>query len=101
MIRRSLDGKEVWYYVSNAEEETPWQTLAMVTGTRIRVEEYFQDGKTHLGMQELLRLGFSLEWPVGGDNVFAVGQAGTLENQSATVADVVLGELCGGRREIT
>jgi SRSO17 transposase len=52
VIRRSLDGKEVWYYVSNAEAETPWQTLALVTGTRNRVEEYFQDGKTHLGMAD-------------------------------------------------
>ena len=32
--------------------ETPWQTLALVSGTRIRVEEYFQDGKTHLGMAD-------------------------------------------------
>jgi SRSO17 transposase len=52
VIRRSVDGKEVWYYVSNAEAETPWQTVAMVTGTRFRVEEYFQDGKTHLGMAD-------------------------------------------------
>lgn len=52
VIRRSLDGKEVWYYVSNAEAETPWQTLALVTGTRFRVEEYFEDGKTHLGMAD-------------------------------------------------
>jgi SRSO17 transposase len=52
VIRRSLDGEEVWYYVSNADEDTPWQTLAMVTGTRFRVEEYFQDGKTHLGMAD-------------------------------------------------
>ncbi|MEA1950574.1 MAG: IS701 family transposase [Planctomycetota bacterium] len=52
LIRRSLDGKEVWYYVSNADEQTPWETLAMVAGTRFRVEEYFQDGKTHLGMAD-------------------------------------------------
>jgi SRSO17 transposase len=52
VIRRSLDGKEIWHYVSNADEETPWQTLAMVTGTRIRVEEYFEDGKMHLGMAD-------------------------------------------------
>ena len=52
VIRRSLDGKEVWYYVSNADEKTPWQRLAMVTGTRIRVEEYFEDGKMHLGMAD-------------------------------------------------
>jgi SRSO17 transposase len=52
VLRRSLDHKEIWYYVSNAEAETPWQTLALVTGTRFRVEEYFQDGKTHLGMAD-------------------------------------------------
>ncbi len=52
VIRRSLDGKETWYYVSNANEQTPWETLAMVTGTRFRVEEYFEDGKTHLGMAD-------------------------------------------------
>ena len=52
VIRRSLDGREVWYYVSNAEAETPWETLAMASGTRFRVEEFFQDGKTHLGMAD-------------------------------------------------
>jgi SRSO17 transposase len=52
VIRRSVDDKEVWYYVSNAAAETPWETMAMVTGSRFRVEEYFQDGKTHLGMAD-------------------------------------------------
>lgn len=52
VLRRSLDGKELWYYVSNAEAQTPWETLAMVTGTRVRVEEYLEDGKTHLGMAD-------------------------------------------------
>ena len=52
VIRRSLDGKEAWYYVSNAEAEAPWETLALVSGTRFRVEEFFQDGKTHLGMAD-------------------------------------------------
>jgi hypothetical protein len=52
LVRRSLDGKAVCYYVSNAEVATPWQTLALVTGTRVRVEEHFQDGKTHLGMAD-------------------------------------------------
>jgi SRSO17 transposase len=52
VLRRGLDNKEMWYYVSNAKAETPWQTLAMVTGTRFRVEEYFEDGKTHLGMAD-------------------------------------------------
>jgi len=53
VIRRSL-GKapQVWYYVSNAGAEMPWQQLAMVSGTRGRVEECFEDGKTHLGMAD-------------------------------------------------
>jgi SRSO17 transposase len=52
VLRRSLDRQEMWYYVSNAEEDAPWQTLALVTGTRIRVEEFFEDGKMHLGMSD-------------------------------------------------
>ncbi len=53
MIRRSLEkAPEVWYYVSNAPEETPWQDLAMVSGTRFRVEESFEDAKMHLGMAD-------------------------------------------------
>jgi SRSO17 transposase len=53
VIRRSLqETPEVWYYVSNADEETPWEKLAMVTGTRFRVEEYFEDGKMHMGMAD-------------------------------------------------
>jgi SRSO17 transposase len=53
IIRRSLEkSPDVKYYVSNAREATPWQNMAMVTGTRIRVEEYFEDGKMHLGMAD-------------------------------------------------
>lgn len=53
MIRRSLEKTpEVWYYVSNAPENTPWQALAMVSGTRFRVEESFEDAKMHLGMAD-------------------------------------------------
>jgi SRSO17 transposase len=53
LIRRSLEKKpQVWYYVSNANAETPWEDLAMVSGTRFRVEEYFEDGKMHLGMAD-------------------------------------------------
>jgi SRSO17 transposase len=53
LFRRSLEETpEVKYYVSNASEETPWQQLAMVTGTRVRVEEYFEDGKMHMGMTD-------------------------------------------------
>ena len=49
------------------------------------------------GAKELLRIGLVVEWPAGGGDVFAVGHTGSLENQSAIVADVVLGELRGGR----
>ena len=51
--------------------------------------------------KELLRIRLVVEWPAGSDDVFAVGHAGALANQSAIVADVVLRELCSGRREIT
>lgn len=54
VIRRSLDdaSPDVKCYVSNAAADTPLQQLAMVTGARIRVEEYFEDGKMHLGMAD-------------------------------------------------
>jgi len=53
VIRRSLEKTpDVKCYVSNAGEETPWLQMALVTGTRIRVEEYFEDGKMHLGMAD-------------------------------------------------
>ena len=57
-----------------------------------------EQGAARPWAEELLRLGFPLEWPVGSGDVFAVGHAGPLENQSATLADVVLGELCSGWR---
>jgi SRSO17 transposase len=51
VFRRPVGGQgEVKYYVSNADEQTPLATLALVTGCRIQVEEYFQDGKGYLGM---------------------------------------------------
>lgn len=53
VIRRSLaKTPEVWYYVSNASEETPWEQLALVSGGRWYVEEFFEDGKMHLGMAD-------------------------------------------------
>ena len=53
VIRRSLAEKpEVKYYVSNADENTPLETLALVTGTRWRVEEFFEDGKGDFGMSD-------------------------------------------------
>jgi SRSO17 transposase len=53
LLRRSLGpNPEVKYYVSNAEEELALAPMALVTGTRIRVEEFFQDGKSYLGMAQ-------------------------------------------------
>jgi SRSO17 transposase len=51
LLRRPVGGEgEVKYYVSNGVEETPLETLAVVSGCRLRVEEYFADGKSYLGM---------------------------------------------------
>ena len=53
LIRRSLeDQPEVKYYISNAEGETPLSTLALVACTRCRVEEFFEDCKSYLGMTQ-------------------------------------------------
>jgi SRSO17 transposase len=51
VLRRSLEpDAEVKYYLSNADENEPLETLALVTGTRYRVEEFFEEGKGYLGM---------------------------------------------------
>ena len=53
LIRRSLGVEpELKYYVSNADAETPLATLALVACTRCRVEEFFEDCKSYLGMAE-------------------------------------------------
>ena len=53
VFRRSLDRPhEVGYYLSNADEETTLDVLALVVSTRWRVEEYFEDAKKHLGMAD-------------------------------------------------
>jgi SRSO17 transposase len=53
LIRRSLERvPEIKYYVSNAELEVPLDTMALVTGVRWRVEEFFEDGKGQLGMAQ-------------------------------------------------
>ena len=53
LIRRSLERvPEVKYYLSNAEPDTPLETMALVTGVRWRVEEFFEDGKGQLGMAQ-------------------------------------------------
>ena len=53
MFRRSLEANsDIKYYVSNADENTPLEPLALVTGTRWRVEEYFENGQGELGMAD-------------------------------------------------
>jgi SRSO17 transposase len=53
LIRRSLQRvPEVKYYLSNAEPDTPLETMALVTGVRWRVEEFFEDAKGQLGMAQ-------------------------------------------------
>lgn len=51
LIRRSLEPvPEVKYYISNAAPEVPLETMALVTGSRWPVEEFFEDAKGKLGM---------------------------------------------------
>jgi SRSO17 transposase len=53
LIRRSLGAApERKYYISNAAAETPLSTLALVACTRYRVEEFFEDCKSYLGMAQ-------------------------------------------------
>lgn len=53
LIRRSLGPEpELKYYVSNADDETPPSTLALVASTRCQVEEFFEDCKSYLGMAQ-------------------------------------------------
>ena len=50
--RRNLDGSEPRYYLSNAPEDTPLETLACVGGSRWRIETEFQTEKGDLGLDE-------------------------------------------------
>lgn len=53
LFRRGLEPQgKIQYYVSNAGEETPLEIMALVTGVRCKVEEFFEDGKGHLGMAD-------------------------------------------------
>ena len=42
IYRRNLDGSEPRYYLSNAPEDTPLETLAYVGGSRWRIETEFE-----------------------------------------------------------
>ena len=55
--RRNLDGSEPRYYLSNAPEDTPLETLAYVGGSRWRIETEFETEKSDVGMDEYEILG--------------------------------------------
>ena len=50
--RQNLDGSEPRYYLSNAPEDTPLETLARVGGSRWRIETEFETEKSDVGMDE-------------------------------------------------
>ena len=52
VYRRNLDGSEPRYYLSNAPEDTPLETLAYVGGSRWRIETEFETEKSDVGMDE-------------------------------------------------
>ena len=52
VYRRNLDGSEPRYYLSNAPEDTPLETLAHVGGSRWRIETEFETDKSDVGLDE-------------------------------------------------
>ena len=52
VYRRNLDGSEPRYYLSNASEDTPLETLAYVGGSRWRIETEFETEKRDVGLDE-------------------------------------------------
>ena len=52
VYRRNLDGSEPRYYLSNAPEDTPLETLAYVGGSRWRIETEFETQKSDMGLDE-------------------------------------------------
>ena len=52
VCRRNLDGSEPRYYLSNAPEDTPLETLAYVGGSRWRIETKFETEKGDVGLYE-------------------------------------------------
>jgi SRSO17 transposase len=53
LIRRSLEERpEVKYYISNGDAETTLEVMALVACCRFRVEEFFEDCKSYLGMAQ-------------------------------------------------
>lgn len=53
VLQRSIDDpEELKYHVSNADESTPLEEMALASSTRGRVEEFFHDAKRYLGMAD-------------------------------------------------
>jgi len=53
LVRRSLEPvPEIKYYISNADTSTPLEVLARVACTRHKVEDFFEDAKSYLGMAQ-------------------------------------------------
>ena len=53
VARRSLGpDPETKYYVTNADEQTPLETLALVASTRYQVEQFFEEAKGSLGLAD-------------------------------------------------
>ena len=52
VYRRNLDGSEPRYYLPNAPEDTPLETLACVGGSRWRIETEFETEKSDVGLDE-------------------------------------------------
>ena len=52
IYRQNLDGSEHRYYLSNAPEDTPLETLADVGGSRWRIETEFETAKSDVGLDE-------------------------------------------------
>ena len=50
--RRCLEGSEPRYYLSNAPEDTPLETLAYEGGSRWRIETEFETEKSDVGLDE-------------------------------------------------
>jgi SRSO17 transposase len=50
IARNALDHSEIKYFLSNAPESTPVETLLRVAFTRWTIERAFEDSKTELGM---------------------------------------------------
>ena len=52
IYRQNMDGSEPRYYLSNAPEDTPLETLAHVGGSRWRIETEFETEQRDVGLDE-------------------------------------------------